>query len=173
MKPYLLRVLKNGKVCYTEKHNYFKIIKLSRKRRIFMKKMIVLFLCIAVLTCSVAAMPAMDVEAATKFGTHKFNHSYNGIYLFSNTLSANYEYVKGTKVRCVKGVYVGPVGISYQLYFEDCPTNWVKKKADYEADVRVHTSDMISYSAFQNLYCDTSGNITYASDLFPIYGSSK
>ncbi len=34
-----------------------------------MKKMIVLFLCIAVLTCSVAAMPAMDVEAATKFGT--------------------------------------------------------------------------------------------------------
>ena len=52
----------------------------------------------------------------------------NGIYLFSNTLSANYEYVKGTKVRCVKGVYVGPVGISNQLYFEDCPTNWVKKR---------------------------------------------
>lgn len=31
MKPYLLRVLKNGKVCYTEKHNYFKIIKLKGK----------------------------------------------------------------------------------------------------------------------------------------------
>lgn len=139
-----------------------------------MKKMIVLILCVAVLTCSIVVMPAIDVEAANRFGTHRFDHySKNGTYLFSNTLSANYEYVKGSKVRCLKGVYVGPVGISYHLYFEDCPTNWVKKKADYEADVRVHTSDMISYTAFQNLYCDTSGNISYASDLFPIYGSSK
>ena len=140
-----------------------------------MKKMIVLILCVAVLTCSVVAMPAMDVEAADRFGTHKFNHysKNNGAYLFSNTLSANYEYVKGIKVRCLNGVYIGPVGISHYLYFEDCPTKWVKKKADYEADVRVHTSDMITYSAYHNLYCDTSGNISYASDLFQIYGSSK
>ena len=41
-----------------------------------MKKLIVLFLCVAVLTCSVVAMPAMDAEAANKIGTHKFNHSY-------------------------------------------------------------------------------------------------
>lgn len=138
-------ILKNGDfwILCQEKNKYI------LKAEIIMKKFIVLVLCVAVLICSIACLPAIDAEAAKKFGTHTFEcrDQYQSL-VFSNTLSAN-------------------------LYFEDCPTKWVKKKADYEADVRVHTSDMISYSAYHNLYCDTSGNISYASDLFQIYGSSK
>ena len=66
-EPYLLWFFIIGRICYAKKRNYF--VKTKRKRRIFMKKLIVLFLCVAVLTCSVVAMPAMDAEAAKKFGT--------------------------------------------------------------------------------------------------------
>lgn len=31
MKPYLLRVLRIGGICYTKKHNYFDVIKLKGK----------------------------------------------------------------------------------------------------------------------------------------------
>lgn len=140
----------------------------------FRKKFIVLVLCVAVLICSIACLPAIDAEAAKKFGTHTFEcrDQYQSL-VFSNTLSANFEYVSGSKVRCMEAIYMGPAGRTYNVSKQVWTKSWNTKKAEFNTNSFVYITDSIYYYADQSLLCDTKARISYNEIYHRYIGGSK
>lgn len=109
-----------------------------------------------------------------KFATHTFEcrDQYQSL-VFSNTLSANFEYVSGSKVRCLEAIYMGPAGRTYNVSKQVWTKSWNTRKAEFNTNSFVDITDRIYYYADQSLFCDTKARISYAETYHRMIGGSK